>query len=129
MWGLASPDIRNKNKSSYFIQNQNINQTTYTFCDISFKIINFLIGCAILVIRNWMLTMGCLRNLFFLVERKLFPKMEWAFDTVKRLKFDISSFKSLSQSYQTFFFVKRRFFPFFVVKLECFKHYKILSVL
>ncbi len=26
-------------------------------------------------------------------------------------------------------FVKRRFFPFFVVKLECLKHKKILSVL
>ena len=26
---------------------------------------------------------------------------------------------SLSQSYQTFFFVKQRFFPFFIVKLEC----------
>jgi hypothetical protein len=24
-----------------------------------------------------------------------------------------------SQSYQTFFFIKQRFFPFFVVKLEC----------
>jgi hypothetical protein len=44
----------------------------------------------------------------------------------KQLQFD-HHFESWSQSYQTFFFLKRRFFPFFAIKLGYFKVQTIFS--